>query len=131
ASSIADRRRTDMSRRAALLVSVRSVPPAVAAAGAALGALLLWAYWPVCRDMARKWLTDPQYSHGYLVPLFSVALLVLRRDRAAGLRATADWRGLPLLAAAAAGYVAGGYLDFDWLTAGSLVAAGAGGGARG
>lgn len=91
-----------------------------------MGAALVWAYWPVFRAMADRWISDPQYSHGYLVPLFSVALLVLRRDKAPGLAARADWRGLVVLVAAAAAYVAAGYLYIDWLAAASMIVAAAG-----
>jgi exosortase len=42
---------------------------------AILGALLVWAYWPMLCVFADKWLHDPQYSHGLLVPLFSAFLI--------------------------------------------------------
>lgn len=42
---------------------------------AALGGLLLWAYWPMLAHFFDKWANDPQYSHGFLVPLFSGYLL--------------------------------------------------------
>ena len=42
---------------------------------AALGGLLVWAYLPMLRIFADKWANDPQYSHGFLVPLFSAYLL--------------------------------------------------------
>jgi exosortase len=41
----------------------------------ALASLLLWAYWPMLSVFAGKWIYDPQYSHGILVPLFSAYLL--------------------------------------------------------
>jgi exosortase len=34
-----------------------------------------WAFWPTISWMAEKWSSDPQYSHGFLVPLFSGYLL--------------------------------------------------------
>lgn len=34
-----------------------------------------WAYLPTLTWMAGKWADDPQYSHGFLVPLFSAYLL--------------------------------------------------------
>lgn len=37
----------------------------------ALAAALGWAYWPTLAVFADKWLNDPQYSHGLLVPFFS------------------------------------------------------------
>jgi exosortase len=42
---------------------------------AALAAVLGWAYWPMLRVFADKWLNDPQYSHGLLVPFFSAYLI--------------------------------------------------------
>jgi exosortase len=41
----------------------------------ALAAVLGWAYWPTLAVFADKWLNDPQYSHGLLVPFFSGFLL--------------------------------------------------------
>ncbi len=52
---------------------------------ATLGALLvvlLWAYWNSLLSVASFW-DNPKYSHGYLVPLFALILLWLRRDPAA------------------------------------------------
>lgn len=42
---------------------------------AALVGLLGWAYLPMLRVFADKWLNDPQYSHGLLVPFFSAYLI--------------------------------------------------------
>ncbi|MFO0850100.1 MAG: exosortase/archaeosortase family protein [Gemmataceae bacterium] len=36
-----------------------------------------WAFWPTLAFLADKWASDPQYSHGFLVPLFSGYLLWL------------------------------------------------------
>src|SRR5262245_585618 len=41
---------------------------------------LMWVYWPALNEMAVRWSDDPRYSHGYLVPLFSLFLLWYRRD---------------------------------------------------
>lgn len=41
----------------------------------ALVAVLGWAYLPMLRVFADKWLNDPQYSHGLLVPFFSAYLM--------------------------------------------------------
>jgi len=57
-----------------------------------LGVLLVWAYRPMLATFADKWLNDPQYSHGLLVPLFS-AYLLRRAWRAGPLQA----RPRPLL----------------------------------
>lgn len=41
----------------------------------ALTGLLVWAYFPMLRVFFDKWVNDPQYSHGFLVPFFSAYLL--------------------------------------------------------
>ena len=62
-------------------------------------AVVAWAYWTTLADIADRWATDPQYSHGFLVPLFSVYLLWSRR-RAAGGAPTCGprWWGVGLVA---------------------------------
>ena len=92
-----------------------------AAAGAALAALIVWAYWPALGAMADKWWTDPQYSHGYLVPLFAVGLAVWRRKDLDRANCRTDWRGLILVAVGALAYVAGGYLYLDSLAGLALI----------
>ena len=52
------------------------------AAVVALSVILFWSYWPTFVEMAGRWEIDPQYSHGYLVPLFALALLVIRLKQA-------------------------------------------------
>jgi exosortase len=88
--------------------------PAAVVAGAALGALTLWAFWPVLVEMAYKWETSPEYSHGYLVPLFSLFLLWKRRDRLAGLkRLSPSWWGLlPIATACGLRYLATRNYDY-------------------
>jgi len=36
---------------------------------AVLAVGLLWAFWPILVAMAERWSNDPQYAHGYLVPV--------------------------------------------------------------
>jgi exosortase len=69
-------------------------PAAVWQLGALAGALV-WAYLPMLRVFADKWVNDPQYSHGLLVPFFS-AFLVWRARPAGG----AALRPLPLVGCA-------------------------------
>src|SRR5262249_1311467 len=40
-----------------------------------LSTLFTWAYLPTLRELLDKWLNDPQYSHGILVPLLAAYLL--------------------------------------------------------
>ena len=41
-------------------------------------ACLAWAFWPTLVELVQTWNGNPQYSHGYLVPVFAVVLLWLR-----------------------------------------------------
>jgi len=49
---------------------------------ASLLVLLVWAYAPLLAILADRWWHDPQYSHGPLVPLFSLYLLWRQREDA-------------------------------------------------
>src|SRR2546430_17074768 len=53
-----------------------------------------WCYWPTLRTMAERWSSDPQYSHGFLVPLFAAVVLWSRRARLRGARLESSWWGL-------------------------------------
>jgi exosortase len=64
-----------MSSATPRIASNLPVPLATLGPVIALGGLLVWAYWPMLSVFAEKWLNDPQYSHGVLVPLFSLYLL--------------------------------------------------------
>src|SRR5947208_2582326 len=46
-----------------------------------LAASCLWAYAPALAEMADRWAHEPQYSHGYLVPVFALFLLWHRRSQ--------------------------------------------------
>src|SRR5262245_52621788 len=70
-----------------------------ALAAAALAVALVWSYWPTLEAMAERWWSDPQYSHGFLVPVFAAAVLWSRRARWAEARWRPSPAGLPILAA--------------------------------
>jgi exosortase len=93
---------------------------------AVLGAALAWAYWPVLVGLVRKWSQDPQYSHGYLVPVFSLVLLGIRRQHWARVSLTTNWWGLALIGAAGGLRLASAYVYFGWLDAVSFLVALAG-----
>jgi exosortase len=103
---------------------------------ALLGACFLWAYWPTLQVLAHRWGLDPQYSHGYVVPLFALLVLWVRRRNALrqseGATAAAypvlapnphlPWLpGAAILAGGAVMRLAGAYLYFDWFDALSLL----------
>jgi exosortase len=95
--------------------------------GAAFAGVVVWSYWPVLAGMAEKWAADPQYSHSYLVPLFSLYLLWHGRAHAARAAGGPSWWGLPVIAAGVLLRLAGAYFYFDWLEAMSLLPLLAGG----
>jgi exosortase len=82
---------------------------AVAVAG------LAWAYWTTLEEMAQRWSSDPQYSHGYLVPAFALLLLWLRRDMVRDVKLRPAWSGLLILAMAAVVRLGGAFYHFIWL----------------
>jgi exosortase len=86
------------------------------AAGAAAGvAALLWAFWTALAEAANRWAHDPQYSHGFLVPVFAALLLWLRRKHLRPADVAPSWWGLPLLLAGVAARLAGTYFSYDYL----------------
>lgn len=87
----------------------------------AILAAVLWAYWPPFCDMARKWANDPQYSQGYVVPLFAAYLVWRRRKELAEEAGEPSWWGAALVALGAGLRLAGTALYFDWLEAISLL----------
>ncbi len=76
---------------------------------AVLAAGLLWAFWPILISMAERWSNDPRYAHGYLVPMFSLALLWMRRGQMPGAELRASSWGFAFIALGAVILLIGGY----------------------
>jgi len=67
---------------------------------AALGVLVLtviWGYWNSLREVALEW-QRPQYSHGWLIPAFTAALLWMRLNPLGPVRAVERLWGLGVVA---------------------------------
>jgi exosortase len=71
----------------------------VGAAVLLFGVLLGTLYSGILRDLAVQWWDDPNYSHGFLVPLFSGFLVWQRRRMLAALPVQGSWVGLVVLIA--------------------------------
>src|SRR5689334_9744767 len=69
------------------------------AAAGLVGVAVLAAFWPNFADLQRKWESDPNYSHGYLVPFIAAWILWLRRDALAAAPVRPNWIGWPVLGA--------------------------------
>jgi len=71
--------------------------------------------------MAQLWVHNPQYSHGFLVPVFALVVLWSRRPaRSAGLFRP-SWWGLPVLGAAVGLRLFGAYVGLGYLDGPSLL----------
>src|SRR5262245_14397761 len=79
-----------------------------------LGLVLLWVFWPALGALARRWSTQAQYSHGYIVPLFSLYLLWARRDKLPATPGRPSWLGLALLVAGLGLHFIGSVVGFEW-----------------
>jgi len=89
---------------------------------AVLVGLLAFAFGPVLWDLFEIWEANPQYSHGYLVPLFAIGLLWLRRDQLNLARLRPNAWGLPLLAAGLLLRHFGAYVHIDFIEQLALIA---------
>jgi exosortase len=59
-----------------------------------LAVVLAWAYWPTFQNLAQRWGHDPQYSHGFLVPVFALVLLWSGWARTPSLPVQTSWWGV-------------------------------------
>ncbi|HTN75669.1 MAG TPA: exosortase/archaeosortase family protein, partial [Pirellulaceae bacterium] len=73
----------------------------------------LWAYWPTLVTLAEVWQREPDYSHGFLVPLVALGLLWLRRASCPVQSMQWSWWGLLPLAISLALRYAGATLFID------------------
>lgn len=87
----------------------------------ALVAVAGWAYAPALAEMAERWSTSPQYSHGYLVPLFAAFLSWRRRHMHTGVVVDPSWWGLAWVVAGLSLHLAGAHFYLDWANAVSIL----------
>jgi exosortase len=86
---------------------------------ALLAAGLVWASWPALCSMASRWSHDPRYSHGFLVPLFSLWLLWHRRAELPAMRP--NWWGLSLIGLGSVIQAFGSIVNVEWAAGVSLL----------
>jgi exosortase len=104
-----------------LLKYARSLPLHTWLIIAACLTSLLWTYWTTLGETAERWLRDPLYAHGFLVPVFAVGLVWVRWHDFKPRNVEPCWWGLPLLLGAVALRLTGAYFHFNWLDAISFV----------
>lgn len=59
--------------------------------------LMVWLYVPILVPLVRQWWTDPNFSHGFFVPLFSGFVVWQDRTRLAAIRPAPSSWGLPII----------------------------------
>ncbi len=62
-----------------------------------LSGLLLWLYQPTLTHLVRQWWQDPNFSHGFFVPIFAGFAIWRERSQLAHLKLHPSWSGLFLL----------------------------------
>lgn len=67
---------------------------------AILLALLVAIYWGVVASLVGEWYTNPDFSHGFLVPLFSAYLIWTKREKLRSIPLRQSWAGVGLVVAA-------------------------------
>lgn len=72
-----------------------------------LGALSAWIYWRTVTHLVIQWWNDPNFSHGFFVPLFSGFMVWQERDRLARIGSRPAWSGLVVLLGALALLIVG------------------------
>jgi exosortase len=59
--------------------------------------LVLWLYAPVLARLAAQWWTDPNFSHGFFVPAFSLYVVWINRDRLLAIKRNPSVWGLAIV----------------------------------
>lgn len=81
----------------------------------------LWSYWSTLAELVDHWQRDSQYSHGFLVPVYSLFLWWLRWQPVDPGRLGTRWCGIPILLAGTGLRLTGAYYNIDWFDALSIL----------
>jgi exosortase len=65
-----------------------------------LSAITLWLYWSTLAHLLGQWWADPNFSHGFFVPLFSAFVIWQMRDSLSRVPFKPSWSGLAIIALA-------------------------------
>src|SRR5689334_18133465 len=77
-------------------------------------AVLIWSYWSTFAELAEEWSANPLYSHGYLVPVFALALLWIRRERIPAAPLERTWWAVVFLIIGCVMRLGSAYFYFSW-----------------
>jgi len=73
----------------------------------ALAGIILWLYWQILVHLLGQWWHDPNFSHGFFVPVFSGFIVWQERNRLARQPVRPSWAGLAIAAGAMCTLVVG------------------------
>jgi exosortase len=85
-----------------------------------------WMFRSLLADAAGRWISEPQYSHGFVIPFMALGLAWLRRARVAGHLPQCCAGGLVLLAISAISHLTGLMLYVEALDSAAFLVAGGG-----
>lgn len=88
---------------------------------AALTVAFAVSYWNSSRNLVERWWYDPDYLHGFLVPIFAIFLLWHRRDMLVGLLPRGNALGIGLIGLSACMNWASAYYFYELLEPASLI----------
>jgi len=89
---------------------------------ALLTMMLIWSLWPGLEIMVRRWSLDARYSHGFLVPIYSLGLYGwLRGQPVSWTPANPKILGIGFLAVGAVIQLLGAYVGSTWLILHSIL----------
>jgi len=89
--------------------------------GSGFALLCGWVFWPSLVLIVHAWWSDPEYSHGFLVPLFAAFLLYRRRKLLEDIHFQTSGLGLVFLGLGCLLLVVGAYVAADYLNAVAMV----------
>jgi exosortase len=96
-----------MSTASAVSAGRLVAPAALPTLVVVLTSAFVWTYWPVIPGLVAQWWNEPEYSHGFLIPLVSGALIWSKRDALRLATIAPGYWGLTLMAFAVLLYIAG------------------------
>ena len=67
---------------------------------AVLALLIAGLYHAIVVALVRQWATDPDFSHGFFIPVFAAFVIWQNRRRLARSHLQPSWFGLPIIAGA-------------------------------
>ncbi len=108
-------------REAESKIIARGRAPAFWAATALLTVIVVATYWSAITGLVGRWIDDPDYVHGFLVPVFAAVLLWSRRAMLLEVELKGSLWGLVLIAFAGAMRMVSSYYYYTLLDPASLI----------